>query len=299
MPQEMPKLMTQKEALEKLKAEFPELGAWDGNLLMEQIFKRRPDLINKIENPRSGDAAARVAQNNALKDKDKNTLFTRRVLDGLPMLGGAAGAAMGGMETFGTGIPWGMATGAGAGRGLRDVITQMLGIENTTPMEKAGRIGLDTAIAGMTPGAVDTLTHPRNTIGSMLEDFTPPWMSKLLKPPILKKIFPTTQYTRPNIPSEGMQFPPDEGPIIRTPPSTPTGTQAPLPNGLPVTAERPVTTTGSTFQFKPPPPPTVGPRIRIADQWNPKATPEVGPSTVQWVRNAKGEWVMKTGLPEE
>lgn len=160
----MPKLMTQKDFLTQLKAEFPELEAWDNKLLMKQIFERRPDLINKIENPMSGDVQAAQAQKRALGKSHEDASFARAVTSSFPGIGGIVGGMAG------PGSIMGVPLGVGAGRGLQDITNQMLGIDSTTPWEKTGNIGKDVGLAMAVPAGIEMLKSPIKATKQILSD---------------------------------------------------------------------------------------------------------------------------------
>jgi hypothetical protein len=105
-------------------------------------------------------------------------------IDALPGAGAVVGAVLGGGPED---VP-AMALGAGAGRGLRDLIAERIGLEpETTPAGKAGRIALDTALTAATPAVlsavksvvlhplesaadfIDTYAHPQKTLGALVD----------------------------------------------------------------------------------------------------------------------------------
>jgi len=169
------KLMSQKDFLAKIRAEVPELEDVPDIQLMNKIFERRPELRSQIENPMAGDAAAAKEQSRLQrrsqsivdpefwKGHPTAAAFSRAALDTVPAIGAMGGGALATPETFGTGTIAGGALGAGVGRGLRDITTQMLGLENSSPMDKAKNIGLETGIAAITPGIAEAAMHPIDT----------------------------------------------------------------------------------------------------------------------------------------
>lgn len=90
-------------------------------------------------------------------------------LDALPGIGGIVGGALSTPETLGAGTVPGVALGVGAGRGLRDLIGHATGLDApSSPLAKAGRIGVDTAGAALTqaalPGVVEAIKTPVQTL---------------------------------------------------------------------------------------------------------------------------------------
>ncbi len=106
----------------------------------------------------------------------KSAQLLKAALDTLPAVGGMAGGALSTPETFGAGTIPGIALGAGAGRGLRDLIGEATGVDQaTSPLGKAARIAGDTAMTGATaavmPGAVQAIKSPIQTLQEALEQF--------------------------------------------------------------------------------------------------------------------------------
>lgn len=106
--------------------------------------------------------------------------IARSALDALPGAGAIVGSALGGAAGLPTGpadlaIAAGAAgLGAGAGRGLRDLLTEGTGLEKpTTPTSKAVRIGVDTAGTAATdiamPAIAGAIRHPLTTAGDALD----------------------------------------------------------------------------------------------------------------------------------
>jgi hypothetical protein len=116
----------------------------------------------------------------------------RGTLDTLPVAGALVGGSPGAISFMaaplsgGTSVPvsaavtaGGAALGAGAGRGLRDLIAEHLGIEDpTSPMSKGARIALDTAITGATPFVAsklkDILAKPTSSLVDFLNIYLHP-----------------------------------------------------------------------------------------------------------------------------
>ena len=104
----------------------------------------------------------------------KTLQIARGTLDTLPAVGAMVGGAVATPETLGGGTVAGAALGAGAGRGARDLIAEHLGIDSpTTPLSKASRIALDTAITAAVPAVASTakrfLTDPKTTFADLIE----------------------------------------------------------------------------------------------------------------------------------
>lgn len=97
----------------------------------------------------------------------------------LPAVGAMAGGIAATPETLGVGSVAGAALGAGAGRGLRDLIAESVGLEpESTPLGKAARIALDTLMTAATPAALDTVkrmvTRPGATFADIIDVFAHP-----------------------------------------------------------------------------------------------------------------------------
>lgn len=108
----------------------------------------------------------------------------RAALNALPAVGGIVGGALSTPETLGAGTIPGVALGVGAGRGLRDVLAEMFGLDQpTSAASKGGRIALDTAEAavlqGLMPGLVEAAKAPRQTVSDLIDALPVP---KWLKP---------------------------------------------------------------------------------------------------------------------
>lgn len=115
--------------------------------------------------------------------------YARSALNALPGVGALVGGVLSTPETFGAGTVPGIALGAGAGRGLRDLIGHYTGLDKpTTPQQKALAIGGETAIAGATaailPGVVSAVKAPMQTLREGAEQFgsaMPPAIRRLAK----------------------------------------------------------------------------------------------------------------------
>lgn len=116
-------------------------------------------------------------------------------LDALPGAGAVVGGALATPETLGGGTLAGAALGAGAGRGLRDVISAGLGLEKpTTAIAEGGKIALDTgetAIAGLVlPALWSAIKRPGATVADVYGE-----MRKLyaVTPKALKAFLPDVE----------------------------------------------------------------------------------------------------------
>lgn len=110
--------------------------------------------------------------------------FGRAALNALPAVGGIVGGALSTPETLGAGTIPGVALGVGAGRGLRDVLAEMFGLDQpTSAASKGARIALDTGEAallqGLMPGLVEAAKAPRQTVSDLIDALPVP---KWLKP---------------------------------------------------------------------------------------------------------------------
>lgn len=170
--------------------------------------------------------------------QDTTRWLARGVLNTLPAVGAMVGGALSTPETFGAGTVPGIALGAGAGRGLRDLVGHYTGLdEPTTPVQKLEHIGGETAVTGATavllPGLVQAAKAPLRTLGEASEQFgsaMPPTIRRLsrLFPPIPKGA-PGPNYTRPYTP----EWPPFEPEPSGAPPP---GWSTPPPGGTGATA---------------------------------------------------------------
>ena len=52
------KLLKQADVIASIRKEHPELGEFNDNQILNKVLERRPDLIDKIENPMAGDVSA-------------------------------------------------------------------------------------------------------------------------------------------------------------------------------------------------------------------------------------------------
>lgn len=203
MPQ---KLMTQKEFVDKLRKEMPELSEFNDSQIVQRVLQRRPDLVDKIENPMSGDVAASNAQakaergsksivNPELWDKHpRMKQFVQSAMQALPGIGAVGGGLLATPETMGTGTVLGGALGAGVGRGAMDIGNQLLGLEETTPMQKAQNIGMDTALTAVTPGLMSWIKNPigmsraaAGTVSNIEDAVIPPKLRPFVKMPFWEK----------------------------------------------------------------------------------------------------------------
>jgi len=190
MPDELPKpkILSKKDFASKLRAELPDLKQFSDDEIVHQVLQLRPDLLDKVEHP-------------YIKQGVKTGLDT------LPGLGAIGGGLLATPETFGGGTVIGGALGAGAGRGLRDISTQLLGLEDTTPMQKAANIGVDTAIAGLTPGVVNAIKAPIESARLGARSFlnlknaaTPEGLQRYTTPPFLKNFAAPEQLSSSDVP---------------------------------------------------------------------------------------------------
>jgi len=235
-----PKIIPRKVFLDRIRQEAPELKDISDIVLMNKILERRPDLRDKIENPLAGDTAAAreqarsQARSRSLGDPEwwkahpNTSRFTRGVLDAFPGGGAMLGGALATPETFGGGTIIGGALGAGAGRGLRDLSAQVLGLEQSTPMQKATNIGVDTSIAALMPGVMEALRSPVQTARWAVGDYSkilPRRLAGWLEPQFLEDF------------ARGPK-PQSYGPVMPDfPPETPTFSQPPKPATGPIQGE--------------------------------------------------------------
>lgn len=110
----------------------------------------------------------------SLKQSGANVV--RSGLDALPAIGGIAGGALSTPETAGTGTVAGIALGVGAGRAVRDLIAEGLGLEpKTTAASKGARVALDTAEAAVAqavlPGLMEMIRTPGRSVREVYDAF--------------------------------------------------------------------------------------------------------------------------------
>lgn len=271
------KPMTQKDFLEKLRAEVPDLGSFDDATLMNEVFKRRPELRTRIENPMAGDAAAAAAQGKAearsrslvdpefWKDKPRLKGFANSVLSALPGAGAILGGAAATPETFGGGTIAGGALGAGVGRGTQDLISQGLGLSDTSPMQKVGNIALDTGVAAVTPGIAEGVMHPIDTArmgARAYMSLTPKGLQPYIHPEALenfaKGALGGSSKRIPWVSNFAKEAPVVEGEIV--PPGGIKGGRAFTEGEIPVTEGRPSPMEGAKRLGSKPEPPPMGPK---------------------------------------
>jgi hypothetical protein len=100
---------------------------------------------------------------------------SRLALDTLPALGAVGGGLLGGGPED---VP-AIALGAGAGRGLRDLIAEKVGLDPpSTPTGKASRIALDVALTAATPTILqrvrDIIKEPLVSLGDVIDTIAHP-----------------------------------------------------------------------------------------------------------------------------
>lgn len=141
---------------EARKLELPPVGGEIGQA-------RTPDFRTTNEPPSVGLRLAAGAKDVATS-----------ALNALPGAGAIVGGVLATPETLGAGSIAGAAVGAGIGRGLRDLITEGLGLERpSSPASKAGRIALDTsetaAAAAILPGLWEAIKTPGKTVSEVVQ----------------------------------------------------------------------------------------------------------------------------------
>jgi hypothetical protein len=179
-----PTLMSQKDFLDKLRKQMPDLSGYSDITLMNAVLKRRPDLTDKVANPMSGDVQAQQAQARAQaaskslvspeywKQHPNMAGFTRGVLNSLPAAGATIGAAAAGPETLGVGSLLAAPGGAMLGRSLRDTGANYLGLENNTPGDVLKNSLSEGAISALTPGVTEAALHPIDTAKMAIGDYS-------------------------------------------------------------------------------------------------------------------------------
>ncbi len=161
---------------------------------------------------------------------------TKAVLNALPGVGGVVGAAVAGPETGGLAAVPAIALGVGAGRGLRDLIAEGLGLDApSSPVAKGARIALDTAesaaAAAILPGLWEAIKTPGRTIREVVE-----MLPKAIRPAIPPRLAntPARLFERPAWQTWQEHIQPPTGPQ-----AVPAPAQAPI--SPPPTAASPIT----------------------------------------------------------
>jgi|SRR5580765_1425014 len=150
---------SQREFVDTLRANNPGLKTISDKDILNQVFQIHPELKDQLETP---DEQAARAQKRAEYDSHA---FGRMVTSSFPGIGGIAGSMLA-PESAGMSVP----LGVGAGRGLQDITNQILGLEDTSPWEKAKNIGMDTGLAAIVPAGLNFLKNPINTTRQVLSD---------------------------------------------------------------------------------------------------------------------------------
>ena len=228
--------------------------------------------------PEEIDAAAKRLHDEANPPESLGRRVGRAALDTLPGIGGIVGGVLSTPETLGAGTIPGAAIGVGAGQGLRDLIGHYTGLDApTTPVEKAGNIAKETAIAGATgvllPGVVAAVRTPIQTLREGAEQFgsaMPPTIRRLGKLfPSMPKSAPGPVLTRPSWQMGGSVA--EDAPRIRM--GTSTAFEGAPPKGAPSwsqwSAERPAGSSPSPASAQPSSSLSVADRTALARQGYP------------------------------
>jgi len=189
--------------IKKLREQLPELAEFSDGYILKSALEEDPTIADSVEllsNSANRDAARYDRRSQSYVDPEmwdrhpNLKALTKGTLDTLPGLGAVAGGAIGGAETFGTGIPWGATLGIGAGKGLRDIAAQGLGIEEpNTPVEKAMGIAGDMTLGATAPGIIESVLHPKTT-GRLLAGYTADIGDAL--PPALRRWIAPSSFLR-------------------------------------------------------------------------------------------------------
>jgi hypothetical protein len=170
----------------ELKKKYPQLGKYNNVQIVNKILENRPDLVDKIDNPLAGDAAAAREQQRTLQQQQNQLAPAHAALSSLSGIGAILGST--------AGLP-GTMLGAGAGQGAQDFLENVLGISNTGGLTGAKNIGMSSLLAGVVPGAIEYASSPLKSTGALaragskLEDaFIPSKLRGWLKPPFLDYI---------------------------------------------------------------------------------------------------------------
>ena len=136
------------------------------------IVKSEP--LRVVSGPSEQPPQSTSALNEYWKNHPNQRQLAVGTLNTLPMVGAVGGGVLAAPETMGAGAVWGTAVGAGAGRGLRDLLAEGLKLEpETTPYGKAARIGIDTALAAATPAATAFVKRlfqePKEVVADVLD----------------------------------------------------------------------------------------------------------------------------------
>ncbi len=126
-------------------------------------------------------AAAGVGEQSWAQKHPKMATAAKVAADTLPAIGGMVGGVLAAPETLGMGSLLGASLGVGAGKGLRDLVTEGAGLEPvTSPTSKAIRIAGDTLVAGVTPGAMTAAMTPLRTASELADTVLPDRIRGLL-----------------------------------------------------------------------------------------------------------------------
>ncbi len=188
----------------------------------------------------------------------------RAALNALPGIGGIVGGALSTPETMGTGTIAGVALGAGAGRGMRDILTEYFGLEPpSTATSKGTRIALDVgetaALSAIIPGLIEAAKTPGQTVKSLMEllpaklrPAIPPSMERAPARILTRPAWQTWEQNAPqaapapNTQATGTSMQPAAQPVM-------------TPRPAPVVPPRPPQQTGTSMAPAPMPPPVARP----------------------------------------
>lgn len=174
----------------------------------------------------------------------KTAAGVKAVVDALPGIGGIVGGVLSTPETIGAGTIPGVALGVGAGRGLRDLIAEGLGLDRpSTPSAKAGRIVLDAGEAALAqavmPGLIEAIKTPGRTVReviNILPERLRPWIPEgvskapaaILKRPAWQTWTEAAPASESNVPAAttGTSWTPAPMPTPKAPPAAAAETAA-------------------------------------------------------------------------
>ena len=202
------KLLKRADVIASIRKEHPELGEFNDNQILNKVLERRPDLVDKIENPMAGDVASQQAQQHAKnasnwginpdvwKEHPHIKAGVSGALSTLPTIGMLAGGAIATPETLGIGTPYGAAIGGGIGSGLQEIGKRVLGTDTTETSKGAlGNIATNAALggiggAGITAATKYPITTALGTAGMLGYKYIPSGLRRIAEYSLLRGMIP-------------------------------------------------------------------------------------------------------------
>lgn len=164
--------MTRAEFAAKIKAQYPVYASIPDDELATKMLAKYPIYGSQIQDATGPSSAAPASdQSPGWAQRHPNVAaLTRGTLDTLPAVGGVVGGLLATPETFGAGTVAGAGLGFGAGRGLRDLIAEGLGLDAPSSVtQKAANIATDAVLGAATGEALPGAPKVAVTAGKALE----------------------------------------------------------------------------------------------------------------------------------